>query len=103
MTVTTPRDARRKLVTCQRHIQISLIAQVILQYLAMGCRAWVAFFGSWLRAVYPGILRFELINAAALRNSLLDFLGGTSYCSIIQEFRAGSIDAGDYGAVRLAE
>jgi hypothetical protein len=47
------RDAvRRKLGAYHRHIQIGLIAQGTLQYLAVSCPRLVwASFGSWLRTV----------------------------------------------------
>ena len=51
------RDAvRRKLGAYHRHIRIGLIAQGILQYLAVTYPRLVwASFGSWLRTIRPGI------------------------------------------------
>ena len=66
---------RRKLAAYHRHIQVGLISQGILQYLAVKHPRWVwASFGSWLRTVRPGIPPSELVTAAAMRNALPEFL-----------------------------
>jgi hypothetical protein len=66
---------RRKLGAYHRHIQLGLIAQGVLQGLAVNHPRliWNSF-GSWLRTIRPGIPPSELVTAVALRNSLPDFL-----------------------------
>ena len=97
------RDAvRRKLGAYHRHIQIGLIAQGILQYLAVSCPRLVwASFGSWLRTIRPGIPPSEFVTAAALRNSLPDFLAARQTDSIFKKFLQERIDMGNYEALRL--
>ena len=98
------RDAvRRKLGAYHRHIQIGLIAQGILQFLAVSCPRLVwASFGSWLRTIRPGIPPSEFVTAAALRNSLPDFLAERQTDSIFKKFLQERIDLGNYEALRLA-
>jgi DDE superfamily endonuclease len=97
------RDAvRRKLGAYHRHIQIGLIAQGILQYLAVSCPHLVwASFGSWLRTIRPGIPPSELVTAAALRNSLPDFLAERHTAPLFKKFLQERIDADNYEALRL--
>jgi hypothetical protein len=65
---------RRKLGACHRHIQIGLIAQGLLQCLAIHHPRLVwSSFDSWLRTIRPGVAPSELVTAAALRNWLPDF------------------------------
>lgn len=98
------RDAvRRKLGAYHRHIQIGLIAQGTLQYLAVRCPRLVwASFGSWLRTIRPGIPPSEFVTAAALRNSLPDFLAERQTLPLFKKFLRERIDAGNYQALRLA-
>jgi len=98
------RDAvRRKLGAYHRHIQIGLIAQGTLQYLAVSCPRLVwASFGSWLRTIRPGIPPSEFVIAAALRNSLPDFLAERQTVPLFKKFLRENIDAGNYAALRLA-
>jgi hypothetical protein len=97
------RDAvRRKLGAYHRHIQIGLIAQGILQYLAVSCPHLVwASFGSWLRTIRPGIPPSELVTAAALRNSLPDFLAERHTAPLFKKFLQERIDADNFEALRL--
>ena len=97
------RDAvRRKLGAYHRHIQIGLIAQGILQYLAVSCPHLVwASFGSWLRTIRPGIPPSELVTAAALRNSLPDFLVERHTAPLFKKFLQERIEADNYEALRL--
>jgi len=68
-------QVRRKLAAYERHIQIGLIVQGLLQYLAVfHHRAVWRFFGSWLRTENHALAPSELVVAHALRNSLPDFL-----------------------------
>lgn len=68
-------QVRRKLAAYERHIQIGLIVQGLLQYLAVfHHRAVWRLFGSWLRTENHALAPSELVVAHALRNSLPDFL-----------------------------
>ena len=97
------RDAvRRKIGAYHRHIQIGLIAQGILQYLAVSCPRLVwASFGSWLRTIRPGIPPSEFVTAAALRNSLPEFLAERKTTSSFKKFLQERIDVDNYQALRL--
>ncbi len=98
------RDAvRRKLGAYHRHIQIGLIAQGTLQYLAVSYPRLVwASFGSWLRTIRPGIPPSEFVTAAALRNSLPEFLTERDTAPLFKKFLQQRIDVGNYEALRLA-
>lgn len=94
---------RRKLAAYHRHIQIGLIAQGLLQSLAI-CHprlVWSSF-GSWLRTIRPGIAPSELVTAAALRNSLPDFLMQRGKVSLLQKFLREQLDPEQSTALRLA-
>jgi DDE superfamily endonuclease len=97
------RDAvRRKIGAYHRHIQIGLIAQGVLQYLAVSCPRLVwASFGSWLRTIRAGIPPSEFVTAAALRNSLPDFLAEQHTAPLFKKFLQERIDVGYYEALRL--
>jgi DDE superfamily endonuclease len=93
---------RRKLGAYHRHIQIGLLAQGTLQYLAVNCPRLVgASFGSWLRTIRPGIPPSELVTSAALRNSLPDLLAECHTAPLFKKFLLESIDADNYAAWRL--
>jgi hypothetical protein len=98
------RDAvRRKLGAYHRHIQIGLIAQGTLHYLAVSYPRLVwASFGSWLRTIRPGIPPSEFVTAAALRNALPNFLTERHSDSLFKKFLQQNIDAGNYEPLRLA-
>ena len=66
---------RRKVDAYQRHIQLGLIAQGLLQCLAVihPAKVWNNF-GSWLRTIRPDIPPSELVTAMALRQSWPYFL-----------------------------
>ncbi len=78
---------RRKLGAYHRHIQIGVIAQGLLQTLAIQHApvVWLSF-GSWLRTIRPGIPPSELVTAAALRHSLPDFLAHPGEACSFQKF-----------------
>ena len=98
------RDAvRRKLGAYHRHIQLGLIAQGVLQYLAVSCPRLVwASFGSWLRTIRPGIPPSEFVTATALRNSLPHFLAQRDTHTLFKKFLHERIDVDNYHALRLA-
>lgn len=93
---------RRKLAAYHRHIQVGLISQGILQYLAVKHPRWVwASFGSWLRTVRPGIPPSELVTAAAMRNALPEFLADPDSCPIFKKFLRDRLDPTRYQPLRL--
>lgn len=80
-------QVRRKLAAYERHIQIGLIVQGLLQYLAaFHHRAVWRFFGSWLRTENRALAPSELVVAHALRNSLPDFLLSLPYSDALKKF-----------------
>jgi hypothetical protein len=82
-------QVRRKLAAYERHIQIGLIVQGLLQYLAVfHHRAVWRFFGSWLRTENRALAPSELVVAHALRNSLPDFLLSLPYTDVLKKFLA---------------
>jgi hypothetical protein len=94
---------RRKLAAYDRHIQIGLIAQGLLQFLpASYPRLLWSSFGSWLRTIRPGVCPSELVTAAALRNSLPDFLLNSAATSIFKIFLRDNIDPAHPRPLRLA-
>ena len=85
----------RKIAAYHRHIQLGLIAQGLLQYLAASVPAVVwACFGSWLRTIRKGIPPSERVTALALRNELPEFLAGKSEGAPLKKFLATRIDLG---------
>ena len=78
---------RRKLAAYERHIQIGLIVQGLLQYLAVfHHRAVWRFFGSWLRTTNRAAAPSELVVAHALRNSFPDFLLSLPHSDTLKKF-----------------
>jgi len=94
---------RRKLAAYHRHIQMGLIAQGVLQCLAVTTPALVwANFGSWLCTIRPGIPPSEMVVMAALRNSLPEFLAGCGPVVILRKFLRDRIDLNRAEGLRLA-
>ena len=94
---------RRKLAAYDRHIQIGLIAQGLLQYLSATHAQLVwSSFGSWLRTIRPGVCPSELVTATALRNTLPDFLLDSSAASIFTKFLRANIDPAHARPLRLS-
>jgi hypothetical protein len=83
---------RRKLGAYERHIQLGLIAQGLLQYLALSFRrvAWFNFH-SYIRTASPQKPPSEWVVSQALRHSWLDFLSGSSQSTILKKFLASKI------------
>jgi hypothetical protein len=85
-------QVRRKLAAYERHIQIGLIVQGLLQYLAVFYHGAVwRFFGSWLRTENHALAPSELVVAHALRNSLPDFLLSLPYTDRLKKFLASKL------------
>jgi hypothetical protein len=79
-------SVHRKLGAYHRHIQVGLIAQGLLQALAIQHPPLVwSSFVSWLRTIRPGIPS-ELVTAAALRNEPPHFLAQRREVCIFQKF-----------------
>ena len=94
---------RRKVAAYHLHIQLGLIAQGLLQYLAIKhSRAVWASFGSWLRTIRPGLCPSELVCAAALRNALPEYLADPANGSPLQKFLRSRIDPELSEPLRLA-
>lgn len=99
----TYRDqVRRKLAAYHCHIQLGVIAQGLLQCLAVrnAPSVWQQF-GSWLRTIRPGILPSEQVVAVALRHSLPLFLADTDKDQPLAEFIRYYIDRDRAEGLRL--
>jgi hypothetical protein len=84
---------RRKLAAYERHIQIGLIAQGLLQYLALTFRSSVwRNFSSYLRTANTSKPPSEWVVALALRNTWPDFLRFSPPGFILKKFLAAKAD-----------
>ena len=96
-------QVRRKIGAYHAHIQLGVIAQGLIQSLAILCTAAVwRHFGSWLRTVRPGILPSELVVALALRHSLPQFLADSSADHILTKFIRQRLDLSRHEGAFLA-
>jgi hypothetical protein len=85
---------RRKLGAYERHIQLGLIAQGLLQYLAVSFRRVCWFnFHSYIRTASPQKPPSEWVVSHALRHTGPDFLKASSPASILKKFLAVKISA----------
>ncbi|MDA0842204.1 MAG: IS4 family transposase, partial [Planctomycetota bacterium] len=85
------------------HIQLGIIAQGLLQTLALRCTATVwKRFGSWLRTIRPEILPSEFVVAIALRHSLPLFLADSPDEHILVKFIRDRIDLSRHEGACLA-
>jgi hypothetical protein len=86
-------NVRRKIDAYHRYIQLGLIVQGLLQYLAVAFprQVWNSF-GSWLRTMKPHLEPSELVVAAALRNSLPEFLLNSPDHHFFKKFIANKFD-----------
>ncbi len=83
---------RRKLAAYQRHIQLGLIAQGLLQYLAVSFRRAVWFnFRSYIRSASPEKPPSEWVVAHSLCHSWPDFLANSSESRTLKKFLASKI------------
>ena len=86
-------QVRRKIGAYHAHIQLGLIAQGLLQTLALHCTTLVwKRFGSWLRTIRPGVLPSELVVAVALRHSLPLFLADSPEDHTLAKFIRQQLD-----------
>ena len=93
----------RKLNAYLRYMQIAVIAQGLLQYLAITQPAAVwSSFGSWLRTIRPGVPPSESVVRSALNNSLPAFLDSTILGAPLLKFILERIDLSRHQGLRLA-
>ena len=96
-------DVRRKIAAYDRHLQLGLIAQGLLQILSATTSKLVwRFFGSWMRTVRPGLAPSEQVVAVALRNSLPEFLATAAKTSILVKFIRDRLDLSRAEGISLA-
>jgi hypothetical protein len=90
---------KRKMRAYHVFIQAGIIAQGLLQYLAVvrPTMVWDCF-GSWLRTIRPGIPPSELVVAHALRQTLPEFLLNTVQHNILAKF---IVERQDHGRMQL--
>lgn len=84
---------QRKMDAYHRFMQIGLIAQGIMQLIALTVPRLVwRSFGSWLRTIRPGLCPSELVVATALRNQLPEFLADNTTAPDLTKFLRSIID-----------
>lgn len=84
---------RRKLHAYEVHIQLGLIAQGLLQYLAIQCRETVwKHFGSWLKTMHQDQTPSEAVVGLALQKTLPEFLVTLPLSHIFKKFIADKLD-----------
>jgi hypothetical protein len=95
------------LAAYERHIQLGLIAQGLLQYLAVTFRRAVWFnFHSYIRTASPKKTPSEWVVSRALRHSWPQFPVGSPESNTLQKFLASKIHLGRCGyadSLELAE
>jgi hypothetical protein len=84
--------ASRKVAAYERHIQVGLIVQGVLQYLAGYHHhdVW-RFFASWLRTTNRSVPPSELVVAQALRNTFPYFLLSLPKTEVFKQFIASRL------------
>ncbi len=88
------KGVKRKLRAYHVFVQTGMIAQGLLQYLAMTRSALVwRCFGSWIRTIRPDVLPSEMIVSDALRNTLPQFLRHSGEASDFRKFILDKIDS----------
>ena len=94
---------KRKIRAYHAFIQAAVVAQGLLQYLAVIAPklVWDSF-GSWLRTIRPGIPPSEFVVANALRQSLPEFLLGPAKSNSLAKFIADRQDMQNMRIFRLA-
>ena len=94
---------KRKMRAYHAFIQAGIVAQGLLQYLAVVAPklVWDSF-GSWLRTIRPGIPPSELVVANALRQTLPDFLLAPAKTNSLTKFITDRQDTQNMRIFRLA-
>jgi hypothetical protein len=93
---------RRKLAAYERHIQLGLIAQGLLQYLALSFRRVTWFnFHSYIRTASPQKPPSEWVVSHALRHGWPEFLAASPESVTLKKFLASkiSLDRCGYAAI----
>lgn len=92
----------RKIDAYHRFVQIGIIAQGLLQYLAC-CHTKLVWnsFGSWIRTIRPGILPSEMVTSIAMRNTFPEFLAGSNEKLNLTKFIVERIDISRTEGIRL--
>lgn len=92
----------RKIDAYHRFVQIGIIAQGLLQYLAC-CHTKLVWnsFGSWIRTIRPGILPSEMVTSIAMRNTFPEFLAGSNEKVNLVKFIVERIDIARTEGARL--
>jgi len=95
-------QVKRKVGAYHVFIQAGVVAQGLLQYLAVVAPklVWDSF-GSWLRTIRPGIPPSEMVVAQALRQTLPDFLLVSSKVCALAKFIADRQDTQNMRIFRL--
>jgi len=95
-------SVHRKLGAYHRFVHAGIVAQGLLQYLSCAFPGLVwSSFGSWIRTVRPGIPPSEMVCAAALANTLPNFLVGGADTAILAKFIGERLDTERYEGIRL--
>jgi len=96
------KDVLRKIDAYHRFVQIGIIAQGLLQYLAC-CHTKLVWnsFGSWIRTIRPGILPSEMVTSIAMRNTFPEFLAGSNEKVNLTKFIVERIDISRTEGARL--
>jgi hypothetical protein len=94
---------KRKINAYHVFIQAGVVAQGLLQYLAVASQklVWDSF-GSWLRTIRPGIPPSEFVVANALRQTLPEFLMSYAESDSLAKFIADRQDTANMRIFRLA-
>ena len=94
---------KRKMRAYHAFIQAGVVAQGLLQYLAVAATklVWDSF-GSWLRTIRPGIPPSEFVVANALRQTLPDFLLAPAKSNSLTKFITERQDTQNMQIFRLA-
>jgi hypothetical protein len=94
---------KRKMRAYHAFIQAGVVAQGLLQYLALVTPklVWDSF-GSWLRTIRPGIAPSEFVVANALRQTLPEFLLAPAKSDSLAKFIAERQDTQNMRIFRLA-
>ena len=94
---------KRKMRAYHAFIQAGVVAQGLLQYLAVAAPKLVwSSFGSWLRTIRPGIPPSEFVVANALRQTLPEFLMAPAKSDSLTKFIAERQDMQNMPIFRLA-
>jgi len=93
---------RRKINAYHNYVQVGIVAQGTLQYLASAFPKLVfASFGSWFRTLRSGIPPSEHVTAIAMRNTLPDFFADSQFDPILKKFLLERIDLARTEGLRL--